>query len=237
MYILNETMEDYYARLNFEANRTFLIGNRGKINYIYNKSRKYFKNASTACEVGIGDGYLLRLLYNSGLKVVGIDISNYVVNRLRDQFYEEQFDIKLIQEDFSRINLQTDKFDLFFCLDVLEHIVNLRKAIENIKNNLSIGGLLIVTLPLNENLNNKMVMCPKCHNKFHRIGHYHSFDSIEEINQLLGPEFKIIQMGDVNPISKPSEVIYHIGRNIWKNIFKNKTTRTIYFIAKFNKRR
>lgn len=229
-------MEDYYARLSLEENRTCWKSNRSKINYIYNKSRKYIKNSTTACEVGVGEGYLLRLLHNSGLEVVGIDISNYLVNRLRYRFQEEGLDIELINEDFSRINLEKEKFDLVFCLDVLEHIIDLRQSIKNIKDILTNGGLLIATLPLHENLQDNMVFCPKCQNKFHRIGHYHSFDSIREINQLLGPEFKVIQKGSANPLSQPSELFRHIGKIVWRDVFKNKVNQTIYFIAELNKR-
>lgn len=72
MQILPETVEDYYAKLNFDGNRTCLLANRDKINYVYEKCRKHFKNENDACEVGVRDGYLLRRLYNSGLKVVGL---------------------------------------------------------------------------------------------------------------------------------------------------------------------
>jgi len=230
---LPETVEDYYARLNFDGNRTCLFGNRDKINYVYEKCRKYFNNANDACEVGVGDGYLLRRLYNSGLKVVGIDISKFLVNRLQSQLEEENLDIKLIRGDISTINLESDKFDLVFCLDVLEHIFYIKDAIEKIKTILKIGGLLIVTLPWKENLDNNMVICPQCHHKFHRVGHYHSFDSIDELNQLLGLEFEIIQCNEVQPVKKPSDII----KNLFWLIggFRYKRSRTVYLIAKLKR--
>ena len=236
MVVTNETMEDYLARLNLEGARDVWIRNRGRINYVYKKTKKYIKNATTACEVGVGEGYLLRLLYSHGLKVVGIDISKYLVNKLRNEFKKERLDIELIRGDFSKVNLGKDKFDLFFCLNVLEHIPNLRKAIENLTMSLSNGGLLIGALPLHENLDNGMVVCPKCHHKFHRIGHYHTFDSIKEIKQLLGMEFKIIHIGEVKSFTKVSDILYYIIKSIRKYIFRIKTTPTVYFVAKLCKR-
>lgn len=226
---------DYSVRLNLEGKRDVWIKNRVKINQIYKKVRKYIKNAETACEVGVGDGYLLRLLYKGGLKVVGIDISKYLVKSLRNDFEKERLDIELIQGDFSEINLEKDKFDLFFCLDVLEHIPDVGKAIENVKKSLCNGGLLIGTLPLHENLDRNMVMCPKCGHNFHRVGHYHSFDSVEEIRQFLGPEFKIIQVGEMTPLSEVSDMFYYILRKIRNYIFRKKTVETVYFVTRLDK--
>ena len=231
----NKTFDDHFdhsARLNLEGERAVWIKNRAKINQIYKKVRKYIKNAGTACEVGVGDGYLLRLLCKSGLKVVGIDISKYLVKKLRNDFEKEGLEIELIQGDFSKINLKKDQFDLFFCLDVLEHIHDVGKAIENIKKSLCTGGLLIGTLPLHENLDKNMVMCPKCGHKFHRVGHHHSFDSIKGIRQLLGPQFKIIQTGEITSLSEVSDIFYYVLRKIRNYIFRKKTVSTVYFVAK-----
>ena len=155
-----------------------------------------------------------------------------MVKRLSNDFEKEGLDIELIQGDFSKINLEKDRFDLFFCLDVLEHIPDVGKAIENIKKSLCNGGLLVI-LKLNyQDLDKNMVMCPKCGHKFHRVGHHHSFDSIKEIRQLLGPQFKIIQIGEMTPLSEVSDIFYYILRKIRNYIFRKKTVETIYFVAK-----
>jgi len=167
----DETMYDYLARLNMEGKRAVWIQNRFKIDYVYRKIRKYIRHARTACEVGVGEGYLLRLLHQNGLKVLGIDISKHLVNELNNKFDREGLDIELIHADISKVKLEKGMFDLFFCIYVLEHIPNVEEAIKNIKNALSYGrGLLIETLPFQENLSRNMVICPKCHHKFHRIG-------------------------------------------------------------------
>ena len=235
MSATDESMYDYLARLNIEGKRTIWIGNRVKINYVCKKIKKYIKNARAACEVGVGEGYLLRLLHNSGLKVVGIDISKYLVKKLKNKFDREGLDIELIHGDISRIKLEKDKFDLLFCVDVLEHIPNVEKAIKNIKKGLANGGLLIGTLPFHENLYENMVMCPKCNYKFHRIGHYHSFNSIEEIKQLLGPEFEILEIGEVHIFRNVSDIIRYIIQKISRLVFRNKITSTVYFVTKLKK--
>ncbi|MFX0207572.1 MAG: hypothetical protein ACFFDT_16415 [Candidatus Hodarchaeota archaeon] len=123
----------------------------------------------------------------------------------------------------------------FFCIDVLEHIPNVEEAIKNIENALSYGrGLLIGTLPFQENLSRNMVICPKCHHKFHRIGHHHSFNSIDEIKQLLGPELDIIEVGQVKIFREVSDVISYIVEKISRFVFKKKIGSTVYFVAKLN---
>ena len=228
-------MCDHLAKLNLEGKRTVWIENRVKINHVYRRIKKYIKNASSACEVGVGEGYLLRLLHSSGLKVLGIDISKYLVNELKNRFDREGLDIKLIHGDISKVKLEEDKFDLFFCFDVLEHIPNVEKAIKNIKKGLINGGLLIGTLPFHENLYDNMIICPKCKYKFHRIGHYHSFNTVEEIKQLLGPEFNILEIGQVNLFRKVSDIISYIIQKISRFVFKRKTASTVCFVAKLNK--
>ena len=228
----DESVYDYFARLNIEGKRNIWVGNQVKINYVYKKIERYIKNARTACEVGVGEGYLLRLLYNYGLEVVGVDISKYLVNHLRNKFYREGLDIELIQGDVSKVKLEKGKFDLIFCLDVLEHIPDVKKAIENIKKGLSDGGLLIGTLPLNENLYDNVVICPKCHHKFHRLGHCHSFSSVKEIKKLLGSEFKILQIGEVKNFINASDIINYIIQKILRLAFRKKISRTAYFVAK-----
>lgn len=237
---MSETMNDYIARLNIEGERNVWKDNRGKIDYVLGKTRNYVKRSSSACDVGIGDGYLLTQLNAAGLKTTGIEISGYLVRYFRDDFRKKGLDIRLIQGDITNINLEAVQFDMVTCFDILEHIPgdNLRLAFETLKNCLVNGGLLIGTLPLGENLEDNMVMCPKCGHRFHRVGHFHSFQTTEEINKVLQPEFTIVKIGKV-PFSyfKSNMVNFVCTRllKLAKSIFHRKIITTAYFVAKSNK--
>ena len=100
-YEANETREDYLARLNIEGGRKIWQGNHPKIEYVFNKSKKYLKRGMSACEIGIGDGYLLRQFDRFGLKSTGIDISGYSVKKLNTIFESEGLEINLLQHDIS----------------------------------------------------------------------------------------------------------------------------------------
>ena len=188
-------IDDYLARLNIEGGRKVWLGNHPRIEYVFTQSRKYLKPGMPVSEIGIGDGYLLRLLSRAGLKVTGIDISDYLTKELGAIFKDDDLEISLLRQDISRPTDLKDAFETVFCLDILEHVEHLGEAIKNIKKILKPSGVLIATLPWKENLDSSMVVCPKCHHRFHRVGHFHSFHYYGDIGKMLGDNFSIISFG------------------------------------------
>jgi ubiquinone/menaquinone biosynthesis C-methylase UbiE len=237
-----EILEDYLAKLSIEGKRTSWYENRRKIDFVLGKTGHYLKNRRTVCDIGVGEGYLLRRLRNMGLSPTGIDISRYLIEHLRKSFERESLEIKLIHGDVANVVLDENSFDVVTCLDVLEHIPGdgLKTTIENLKRCIVNGGLLIGTLPLAENLDSNMVLCPKCRHKFHRIGHYHSFDNLEQIRKLFEPDFKIIKIGFVSvpfnlfKFSILNYLCYWLYRLLCSTT-DAKGNKTVYFVAKLNK--
>lgn len=234
------TLEDYLAKLNIEGQRGTWEKNRRKINFVLHKAMHYLAGRNTACDIGIGDGYTIKLLANLGLKVTGVDVSRYLIEYLNGVFENEHVDVKLVYGDISCIDMKRDVFDIVTCLDILEHIPkeNLAKAITNIQNSIVNKGILIGTLPLGENLEKNMVFCPKCGHKFHRIGHYNDFSNIQAVKILLGSDFRIVKWGLVplgifsfDPINFVANFFYRIACKF----VGFKQTRTVYFIAELNK--
>jgi len=235
-----ETLEDYLARLNVEGRRNTWLKNRRKIDFILRKTKKYLSKAKTACEIGVGDGYLLRRLSGMGLKVTGVDISRYLIEHLAKSFEKELPEITLIHGDIANITLDKDSFDVVTCLDVLEHIPGdgLEAAIKNLKGCIVNGGVLIGTLPVGENLENNMVICPKCRHTFHRIGHYHSFDDLVQVRGLFEPDFQIVKIG-YSPFSLFGlNVLNYLAYWLYRLLCQLtgvKRPNTVYFVAKLNK--
>jgi len=238
----SDLLEDYLARLNIEEDRGVWLGNHSKIEYVLNKSRKYLKPGMSACEIGIGDGYLLRLLSSFRLEPTGIDISSYLVEKLGKVFDDDGLEISLLQHDMSQPIDYENAFTAVFCLDSLEHIEDLGKAIASIKRMLKPGGILVATLPLKENFTRNLVMCPKCHHKFHRVGHFHYFNSYADIVNMLGGtgSLRILKFGIIPGRGLPSIIIDLLK----KTVFRRKrytdglpnTENTCFFIAQFDKR-
>jgi hypothetical protein len=240
MVQIEENLEDYLAKLNLQGKRSAWNKKRRKIDFILRKASPFLNNKSTACDIGIGSGYLLRQFESKGFKATGIDISKYLIEQLRKSFESESLNIQLIHGDITNVNLEHDSFDIITCLDVLEHIPGegLKKAVENIKIHITKDGFLIGTLPLGENLDDNMVICPKCRHEFHRIGHYHSFGSFEQMQKLLEPDFKIIKMGYVPFSVFDLNFLNCTAFSLYRFLCKVSGVRkvnTVYFIAKPNK--
>ena len=235
-YRFEEKVYDYLARQQIEEGGKIWLGNRSKILYVFNRAMKYLKPGMHVCEIGIGEGYLLLLLSLSrlNLKVTGIDISEHLIRKLAA--LKDRLGIDLLKHDISKpINEDMwQRFDVVFALDVLEHIEDLEKAIENINRLLKPNGLLIATLPWMENLADNMVMCPFCHNVFHRIGHFHSFHSKSDVTKILGKSFKIIEFDFIflgiqeKFIALLKKTIFR--RKFYKNGLPNFQT-TLFFVA------
>jgi ubiquinone/menaquinone biosynthesis C-methylase UbiE len=231
-----DTAEDYLARLNIEGTRGVWRKNRIKIDYVLRKTRKYIRRASTACEVGIGDGYLLSRLKEYGMKVTGIDVSSFCVEHIQKVYGYNHSDIRLIAGDITTVALAEDQFELIACLDVLEHIPGdgLRDTLRKFQTSLKKDGKIIGTLPLGENLQDSMVMCPKCGHKFHRIGHFHSFQDMTELMGLFSGIFRIIKTGVVpNPWFSSNLLNYTCTKAIRliKRLTRRKFTSTVYFVG------
>ena len=235
-----ETIEDYVAKLNIEGQRKVWLKNRRKIDFILSKTNRYIRSKRTACDIGIGEGHLLRRLEDMGFSVTGIDISSYLIEHLGESFKKQSLEIKLIHGNIADIDLDENSFDVVTCLDVLEHIPDdaLKMTIENLKKCIVNDGLLIGTLPLGENLQDNMVICPKCRHEFHRIGHYQSFGNIEQIKKLFEPDFKIIKIGYIPFILFKLNFLNYICHWIYRFLCRVtgvKMVKTVYFVAKLEK--
>ena len=231
-----ESAQDYLARLNIEGTRNVWRKNRVKIDFVLRKTRKYFRNARTACEVGVGDGYLLSRLRELGLAVTGIDISEYCIENIRKEYVHEPNNIRLIVGDVTTVQLAENQFDVIACLDVLEHIPGngLSETVCKLNRALTAGGTIIATLPLGENLQESMVMCPKCGHRFHRIGHHHSLRGRTDIAELFEGTFTIIKMGLVPEPWFTSNFLNHVftgAVNLIKRLTGRNITSTIYIVG------
>jgi ubiquinone/menaquinone biosynthesis C-methylase UbiE len=231
-----ESAEDYLARLNIEGTRNVWRKNRVKIDFVLRKTRKYFMNAKTACELGVGDGYLLSRLRKLGLAVTGIDISEYCIENIREEHVHESDNIRLIVGDVTTVQLAENQFDVIACLDVLEHIPGngLGETLCKLKRSLTDDGKIIATLPLGENLQESMVMCPKCGHRFHRIGHHHSFRDRTDVAGLFEGTFRIIETGLVPEPWFSSNFLNYVftgAVNLIKRLTGRNITSTIYIVG------
>ncbi|MFC1652606.1 class I SAM-dependent methyltransferase [Planctomycetota bacterium] len=235
-----ESLEDYLGKLNIEGSRGSWIKRKRKINFVLGKADAQISRAKRACDVGIGDGYLLRYFAQRGLETTGVDISPYLVDHVRAAMKKESLDVRLICGDASTVNMEDNSLDVVTGLDVLEHIPGdgLEATIVMLSRCIQPDGVFIGSLPLGENLDDHMVTCPECQHVFHRIGHHHAFPTHVDIKKCLSPYFHVIQIGDVPFSLFKSGVLNSMAFKLYKLLCRAlglKKARTVYFIAKPNK--
>lgn len=118
------------------------------INLFLNKFRS--SSHKTFLEIGCGNGFTLKYLKKKNLRInfKGCDI---YIQALQYAKINNDSDIELFQYNLFKKNL-TSQYDVIGCFDVLEHIKEDEKAIENIYELLSPGGICIITVPSDMNL-------------------------------------------------------------------------------------
>jgi len=98
------------------------------------------KRVKTVLEIGCGGCVMLSRLKSLGYEVTGIDSSPFAFNE------GARKGIRVIQDFFPTKKL-TDKFDLIFHVDVLEHIDDFVGFLKNQHNQLEDDGFLVVNVP------------------------------------------------------------------------------------------
>lgn len=143
---------------------------------IINVARLFGMTGGKVMDYGCGSGYLSRELVNSGFQTTGIEYSlesanaaNALMNGLPG--WNGCFTNDTIP-DLSCEN----GFDWVFSVEAYEHLRDewINGYFLAIKKYLKPGGMLVITVPNNENLNDSLIICPCCEAKFHRWGHLRS---------------------------------------------------------------
>ncbi len=201
-----------------------------RYNFLVKEVTKYSKQNSKILNIGVGLGIIEEKLSKLSFDVFSLDPSEDAVEGLINKGIKAKKG--LIQDQ----PFQNNFFDLVLISEVMEHIPkeNLNKSVAEIHRVLKGNGILLVTVPFNENLNDNITICPKCGNQFHRWGHHNSFDyknllklftkrfNIIKIKTLSFPDWKFSIKGLIKGLAK-----YILGR-----FGVSITTPRIYLVAK-----
>ncbi len=102
------------------------------------------------CDVGCGTGLMLKSLSDYG-EVYGVDAEQLAVDycrKLEDVKYERDASENIKKGMLpNEIPFRNESFDYIFCLDVLEHVEDDRKALGVLHSLLRPGGWLILAVP------------------------------------------------------------------------------------------
>ncbi len=117
------------------------------------EAKKGFKVLEVGCHDGVNIWMLNDLFYDSKkIKFYGVDISSKLVEEAKA--YEKKIALENCSftiGDAERLGYRDNSFDIVICTEVLEHLPNPKKALNEIHRVSKLGGITIVTTPNREN--------------------------------------------------------------------------------------
>lgn len=159
---------------------------RHKMAYIF--SEQYTKN-KVVLDDGCGSGYgTFHLISNGAQKVTGIDLSQEAIEYANQKYKNK--DLNFMQMDVTKLNFNDNTFDTLTSFQVIEHIKEVDKYLNEIRRVLKNGGIALITTP------NKQTYSPNSiepENPFHVKEYY-----FEDLKNLLDKYFSKVQILGVN---------------------------------------
>lgn len=119
------------------------VVNPGRVGYFTRVIRSVIGwNASgkSALEVGCGGGILCEEIARVGFQTTGVDPSTQALEVGRQHARASELSIKYVEGSGEALPFSDESFDAVFCCDVLEHVNDLTRVIEQISKVLKPGG-------------------------------------------------------------------------------------------------
>jgi len=114
--------------------------------WMYETIKPYSKGR--VLEIGCGIGNISEFFIADNFNIVLSDLRNNYIEIVKNKFKNEVIKIDLVDEEFDdKYKDLLDTFDTVFALNVVEHIKDDHKAIENCKKLLKHEGNLIILVP------------------------------------------------------------------------------------------
>ena len=178
-----------------------------RLEFILNNFDKSIRKKNIL-DIGCGGGLISELLAKKNANVTGIDENIYNIKQAKD--HAKMGSIKI---DYKNQSLDTfykknkKKYDLILCLEVLEHVNDVKKTLDKISELMKPGGTLILST-INRNL--KSLLFAKIFGEYvlnwipvgtHQFEKFLKPEEIVDFLKLKKIEIKNIKGMEFNPIS------------------------------------
>jgi ubiquinone/menaquinone biosynthesis C-methylase UbiE len=100
-------------------------------------------SSSVVADVGTGTGFLAEAALAAGARVIGIDVSEGMLEQVRSRFPSDRFEAR--PGDVEALPLETNEIDAVLANMVLHHAENPSRAIREMVRVLKPGGKLVIT--------------------------------------------------------------------------------------------
>lgn len=190
-----ETLWNYYQ----QVNPTYLeTASRDKVMLLAKVIKRHTRANDRMCEVGLGNGLMLQELSRCR-NVIGVDLCEDAISYIRSK--PGFANIALKRGNICKLSSICNNMDAVVTIDVIEHLTpeQLVEACHEVYNVLKSGGKWFINVPWNENLKYNEILCPHCHQTFHRVGHKQSFDEARLKEIMANSGFRVAFVRKIYP--------------------------------------
>ena len=119
--------------------------------YMFERHLKAYQFAKDFCQdkyaldAGCGEGYGSNLLAEIATKATGIDISDEANKHAKNKYVRDNLEYKIM--DVQKLDFEDELFDVVVSFQVIEHLHDAVKFLEEVKRVLKKGGLAIISTP------------------------------------------------------------------------------------------
>lgn len=145
-------------------------------------------NGNSFVDIGCGDGDLIKTISDLSYlkKIKGTDLSKIRLQNTRKKIKNKN-GIELIKTDIYNTPFKNQEFDIVACLEVIEHVKNIKKALRELQR--IAKKYVVISVPYKEEIIQEI--CVHCGKQTPRAGHLHSLDE-NFFKKNIGNGFKII---------------------------------------------
>ena len=182
---------------------------------ILNKASKHIDiNDKVVLDFGCGAGYLIDEISSkySPDKYYALDFSQRSIDIVKNK--KLSFKMEPILATQFPCSIPSNSVDICFFIEVIEHLndKHLKSSLLEIHRILKKDGILIITTPNNELLNDKKVFCPDCGSIFHKWQHQRSWNKGTLNTEMKSFNFKTEIIKEIN--LKTTRIMVNLVRSL-----------------------
>lgn len=145
-------------------------------------------------DYGCGKGFLIEQFAKKGLETYGVDASDAGIAQTHERLKKYKAKGEACKIENFKTPYPGDFFELISCVETFEHIPqdDVGTLLKELHRLIKPGGVVLITTPCEENLENEATYCPFCDVTFHRWQHFRSYtpQSLSDVVSAYG--FKVI---------------------------------------------
>jgi len=120
----------------------------GRYELVVKTLQRTVRPGGRVLDIGCGDGALAYAITRAGYKVIGLDYSGTGLGLAKRKFSEMRVSAGLMRGDSTVLPVRDLTFDAIVAADIIEHLQEPEKMLEEISRALKPGGTAVITTPV-----------------------------------------------------------------------------------------